>query len=76
MVVVVVGVIPGVAPGVVVVSVMGVPFLSPATTALASAPRKELKSALSLSTTLPSPSVPVILSIRAASVVRESLAPV
>src|SRR3989338_4470332 len=54
-VVVVMGGAPGVAPGVVVVNAMGVPFLRPVTTAFESAPRKELKSELILSTTLAPP---------------------
>jgi hypothetical protein len=41
--------------GAVLVNVIGVPFLRPVTTALESAPRKELKSELILSTTLESP---------------------
>ena len=46
---------PVVVLGAVLVSVIGVPFLSPVTTALESAPRKELKSELILSTTFESP---------------------
>ena len=61
---------PGVALGVdvVLVSVMGVPFLSPLTTALESEPRKELNSPLILPTTLLSPWVAPKVFILPASV--------
>ena len=54
-VVVTVGAAPGVAAGVVVVKVMGVPFLRPVTTAVESEPRNELKVSLILPVTFVSP---------------------
>ena len=54
-VVVTVGDAPGVAAGVVVVRVIGVPFLRPVTTAVESEPRNELKVPLILPVTLVSP---------------------
>jgi hypothetical protein len=54
-VVVTVGAAPGVADGVVVVNVMGVPFLKPVTTAVESGPRKELKVPLIFPVTFVSP---------------------
>jgi hypothetical protein len=63
---------PGVVLGVdvVVVRVMGVPFLSPVTTALELEPRKELNSPLILPTTLVSPWAALKVFILAASVFR------
>jgi hypothetical protein len=54
-VVVTVGVAPGLVAGVVVVRVMGVPFLRPVTTAVESEPRNELKVPLILPVTFVSP---------------------
>jgi len=70
MVVVVTGAEVGVVPGVVVVRVIGVPFLRPVMTPVASAPRKEPKSPLSLSATLDCPWVAASESLCDASVLR------
>jgi len=67
-VVVTVGAAPGVAAGVVVVRVMGVPFLRPVTTAGESEPRNELKVPLILPVTLVSPWLAAKLFMRDASV--------